>query len=531
MSLNRRLHLWLLGQDPQSTYFPKYALRPLTQSLKKLLVQYGSLLPDPIRVCKIALALLDKWEIGGRVMSELFIPVMQSVFENPDPNVLSTARALFDSMDPAMIWAELFLWIEKGRVTMLIWVVDKFNLREEEMLIRHIPQVLLHILCLLRGKVLTGSDWFMLCQKLIQLVPSRAFLSAKGIDLGPDLVDSNLTSFVREYYTKISGQAGMDASLPESIKGMYFHRHILSIFTSFGEQNDTPAIILEWTRLLEHGVKIVPPLPVFSFVLVLDRLCRYLNEQESFELLGRAIETTIALVQYGHIGKSVVQSQSEINASTFIHVLWKSLDPEQAKHHVESVTYLWSLTSFLSTATVEDLLVQEIEKFSHTEEAKHQVCARFSTLWRHAGDRGGAAAILTKSMMLMLSYLKASEGSAGRVGVEKWLASLGSSAHRYVRPRFNLTASMFDIIFSKLLEDPLLRLPCEREHKDITVSVTLFKSGEDDLSVLSYHLSLLLQIFRFGNQNLRAVCADDKAVLDPSRLELLEKSIHLSGPS
>jgi hypothetical protein len=83
---------------------------------------------------------------------------------------------------------------------------------------------------------------------------------------------------------------------------------------------------------------------------------------------------------------------------------------------------------------------------------------------------------------------------------------------------------MFDIIFSKLLEDKLLRLPSEREYKEIIVLVTPCSPDSDDLTTLSYHLDLLLEIFRFGNQNLRAVCADDKAVLDPSRLELLEKS-------
>jgi hypothetical protein len=88
---------------------------------------------------------------------------------------------------------------------------------------------------------------------------------------------------------------------------------------------------------------------------------------------------------------------------------------------------------------------------------------------------------------------------------------------------------MFDIIFSKLLEDQLLRLPLLKEYKDITVLVTPCSPDSDDLATLSYHLDLLLDIFRFGNRNLRAVCADDRAVLDPSRLELLEKSSSFSN--
>jgi hypothetical protein len=145
-------------------------------------------------------------------------------------------------------------------------------------------------------------------------------------------------------------------------------------------------------------------------------------------------------------------------------------------------------------------------------------------LWKHAVDRSGTAAILTKAMMLILRFLKGEEGTSGRTGVERWLAGLGNSAHRYSHSN-NPDSRMFDIIFSKLLEDQLLRSPVLREYKDITVLATASIPGSDDLTTLSYHLDLLLEIFRFGNQNLRAVCADDRAVLDPSRLELLEKSI------
>ena len=84
---------------------------------------------------------------------------------------------------------------------------------------------------------------------------------------------------------------------------------------------------------------------------------------------------------------------------------------------------------------------------------------------------------------------------------------------------------MFDIIFTMLLEDRLLRAPVQREYKDIVVSVSPCLAESNDVLTLSYHLDLLLDIFRLGNENLRSVCSDDKAVLDPSRLELLEKSL------
>jgi hypothetical protein len=80
---------------------------------------------------------------------------------------------------------------------------------------------------------------------------------------------------------------------------------------------------------------------------------------------------------------------------------------------------------------VETLLANEIDQLSQTEEDKAQACARFSVLWKHSVDRSGTAAVLTKAVMLVLRFLKGDEGSAGRTGVERWLAGLGNSAHRY----------------------------------------------------------------------------------------------------
>src|SRR5579871_1764922 len=65
VSLIRRLYTWLLGPDGQADYFPQYGLQALSSALRQLLASQDNLLPDPIRVSKISLALLDKWEVGG----------------------------------------------------------------------------------------------------------------------------------------------------------------------------------------------------------------------------------------------------------------------------------------------------------------------------------------------------------------------------------------------------------------------------------------------------------------------------------
>ena len=525
MSLNRRLYVWLLGPESTSTYFTTHALTPLSQALKKLLIPNDTLLPDPARVCRISLALLDKWEIGGHISPQIFTSVIESIIQKRDSSVLSSARALFDSMDPAVIWSELFEWVEGKRVDLLNWTINNFNLREEEMLVRHIPQVLLYILCRLRKGELHGREWFVICGKLVALLPSRAFTSAKGIELGTvEGSDDRLTSFVREYYRKIRDNAGVDAPLPDSIKGTYFHEYLLRIFVSVGDKGIqiSPEAKLHWAVLLRDASTIVPPLKGIDFTSALESLHSCLLENGSFQLLRTIIELVVNLTQYRHMDKELFQpadagdfeaAVTSSISSTFIRLLWRNLAPDRAAYHVEAVSYIWTLTALLSATTVEDLLAFEVQSSSRTEDEQSQTCAKFSVLWKHAVDRTGTAAVLTKSMMLILRFLKGAESSPGRTGVERWLASLGSSAHR-----------MFDIIFSRLLEDPLLRLPVQREYKDIIALVTPASPESDDLTSLSYHLDLLLEILKFGNQNLRIVCAEDKAVLDPSRLELLEKN-------
>ena len=533
MSLNRRLYVWLLGPSSTSTYFTTFALGPLSSALKKLLIANNTLAPDPARVCRISLALLDKWEIGGHIFPQVFTEVVEAIMQGREGGAaVSSARALFDSMDPAVIWAELFNWVENRRVDLLNWAIDNFNLREEEMLIRHIPQVLLYILCRLRGNELKGRDLFVICGKLIRLLPSRSFTSTKGVELGTMGDYGSLTDFVREYYHKVRENVGVDdAKLPDSIKGTYFHAYLLRIFTSIGDDSAQLSYeaTLQWAALLRDSGATIPPLTDVDFCLTVGKFhsCLHYYSDRNFELLRTLIEMLVNLTQYRHIDKAaflptrrVIPEPGQI-CQTFIPLLWKNLAPDRAAYHVESVSYIWILTSLLSATTVEDALAQEAEKSWHsedeydeqTEEEQAQVCAKFAVLWKHAVDRTGTAAVLTRPMMVILSFLKGEESSLGRTGVERWLASLGSSAHR-----------MFDIIFLRLLEDPLFRPPVQREYKDITALVTPASPESDDLTSLSYHLDLLLEILKFGSQNLRIVCAEDKAVLDPSRLELLEKN-------
>lgn len=443
MSLNKRLYIWLLGPESQSSYFCKYALGPLTDGLKKLLIQQSHFLPDPIRVSKIALALQDKWEVGGYIAPAIFTPVMETVYATADSAALPSARAFFDSTEPAIIWAGLIEWIDQDRVVMLDWVIDNFNLREEEMLIQHVPQVLLHILCLLSRNELQGSQWFVVAGKLVKLLPSRVFTTSHGEELSPDLTDVEVNNFVREYYSKVRANVGIDSPKSESIKGTYFQKHLLRLFRSVGEASDcqTTNHTEDWIALLRDALRYIPPIPDFDLTPILGNLRGLLlRDPDNFNLLSTSIEATISLVRHRHIYTHELQpledyqtsdNQLILISSTYIHLLWRNLAADRAARHVESVNYIWSFTALLPTALVETLLAKEVEPSFASDNGKAQACANFAVLWRHAVDKSGTAAVLTKAMMLILQFLKGEEGSLGRTGVERWLASLGNSAHRY----------------------------------------------------------------------------------------------------
>ena len=205
MSLNRRLWTWFLGPEissapddstpsspdssptisparnhkpqlSQSQYFERYGLAPLVSSVLKM-VNDTSLNPtEKARPFRICLSLMDRWEIGGLVVPQLFLPAMESVWryqrlatsKGAVDEVLRSANVFFDAIESSLIWAELTeIVIEalkniatkpkevdslspKDRLALVLFLISSFNIREEEMLALHIPLLTLALTVSLR---------------------------------------------------------------------------------------------------------------------------------------------------------------------------------------------------------------------------------------------------------------------------------------------------------------------------------------------------------------------------------------------
>ena len=205
MSLNRRLWTWFLGPEgssgpddsvpsspdssptiipaknnnpqlSQTEYFKHYGLAPLVSSILKVIADDSLKPPEKARPFRICLSLMDRWEIGGLVVPQIFLPAMESVWRYQKlatskealEEVLRSANVFFDAIESSLIWAELTEIAigalktkdpKAGKVDSLrsedcldlvLFVVTSFNIREDEMLAIHIPMVTLALIVSLR---------------------------------------------------------------------------------------------------------------------------------------------------------------------------------------------------------------------------------------------------------------------------------------------------------------------------------------------------------------------------------------------
>lgn len=182
VSLNRRLWAWLLGPEPaghdgdnapssptsvaasedpfngqhvsRTQYFETLGLTPLTRALLSL-IQRNSLSPvERARPFRICLSLMDKEDIGGFVVPELFLPVINSARTYKEKaatkadfsEVLRSAGQFFNGFNSGLIWGEVFRLIAQAtslgsaseaerldKLTLVNFIISHFNVSHEDL--------------------------------------------------------------------------------------------------------------------------------------------------------------------------------------------------------------------------------------------------------------------------------------------------------------------------------------------------------------------------------------------------------------
>ena len=116
LSLNRRLHSWLLGpgekSEKQIEYLKENALELLNSTLKEDMVSPSGEYADS-RPFKIFISLLDKWEIGAALSEVLVYDAFKAIKNlaeaapEGEEDISMTANTLYEAVEPHIIWKRL----------------------------------------------------------------------------------------------------------------------------------------------------------------------------------------------------------------------------------------------------------------------------------------------------------------------------------------------------------------------------------------------------------------------------------------
>lgn len=451
MSLNRRLWAWLLGPEPghaendgaqetpssptetqhyiasRTGYFEEFGLQALSQALLGMINNDQKLAPvERARPYRICLSLMDRWEIGGLVVPEVFMPIIDSVrnykaqatSKTDFDEVLRSACVFFDGVESGLIYGEIIGLLARAigpgtatsaerldKISLVNFIISNFNIREEEMVTIHAPLAVLFILCILstaeelhRSRARTDPQFTKLSEAalhvaatLLDLVPSRAFPpeadSTNTEPPSPLKADSKILDGISSFY--LNDQGNIDIAAPP------FHARrvgeILLMKASLLNREGlvTPALRSDLpvkVRILILLLLKIPGAYQLDGVPILATIRKGLGKAPPIKFA--ALSAMLSLATHLYTSELVTMSQlSELVVPLVRHV-WAYLSSSDPRYHVEAVRCLWQLQSALSSqnraieAAISGLMIEQNVNGSFSERPS-EPGRTFGVLWSH----------------------------------------------------------------------------------------------------------------------------------------------------
>ena len=462
MSLNRRLWSWFLGPEPssepngisngpnsprstdalsptqntvlhQTRHFERFGLKPLVQGIFSMIAKESKIPVERTKPLRISLSLMDRWEIGSLVVPKVFLPAVQSVWtyqsaqasEESKAEVLKSANAFFDGVESSLIWSELFGVLSKAldprtlsssnahnMLQMVDFIVNNFDIREEEMQLVHMPLALVMVIFRLL-RVLDGST-----SPLILGVESPIFYSLKIANRILELIPSHALAVDTETTTKQP-----PASLPlaplkflESVEEFYSkQRRQIDVGRPFAQSEIGQTLLKNCFTLMESLIKINAPRSNLELESAVSLLVATIRKVPNFKPDLHTLLSTLA----GEKGKGTYKERAPIPFAitaakvsvleaicssshsiswldaqgsnrvfpALLHEIWHALSPFRPKYNVEAVRCIWKLYSIcvdrqMITSTIVTLMVESrLESFENFIAAEN--ARKFFTIWSH----------------------------------------------------------------------------------------------------------------------------------------------------
>ncbi|CAK7216411.1 hypothetical protein SCUCBS95973_002803 [Sporothrix curviconia] len=461
MSLNRRLMAWLLGPtpvtgdtesalespsfpdsknagfrlSPKTSYFEENGLQAMTQALLSMVQSHpGSTPAERARPYRICLSLMDRWEIGGLVVPEVFMPIVDSVrkFKAEAPTkadfneVLRSAGVFFDGVESGLIYSEMLGLVAQAigpggtlsaeeradKLALVKFIIAHFNVREDEMATVHAPLSALSILCMLediqKRASTAGSDAITehaiqaltIAADFLDIVPKSA-LSARaasgekakgagGQQHKPqlDLPNAEVLKEIRDFY--VNEQGSLDTTSPpygpQSVGELLLQKACSISRQSLLDATDGADLPLK-SRVLLTLLDKIPLSTAFNVPDLLSALHSRLSrdgDATTFTTFSSILSTSINL----HLSERISTNELSSLVPPLVARAWKFLSASEPKYHVETVRNLWLLQTALGTtnrdieAAISQLMIQADTKGTFATR-NADPGRNFGVLWLH----------------------------------------------------------------------------------------------------------------------------------------------------
>ena len=504
MSLNRRLWTWLLGPEPvhnenesglesptsivgdpmaaasssRTRYFEEYGLQPLTNALLKMIARDSTNSVERAKPFRICLSLMDRWEIGGLVVPDIFLPVVDSVrkfkgqasLKAEFSEVLRSASVFFDGVESGLIWGEIIGLIAQAigqgklstkerldKLSLVNFIIAHFNVREEEMLLVHAPLTTLTILSMLEDAKEKSKNLpedagipqdvsrlaLSIALDLVDLIPDRAFQTRPSTSQSTstthdeshtqNMANLDILQKIKTFY--VQDQGNLDAFPPPySFRDVseLLLREAGSITCQSLSDSVSSADAGLKTKLLVMMVSKVPRVSSLDSSKLLLSMHERLTSPCRVPFLVLTSITSLATSLFSASYISAVELSSLVEP--LVRQAWLHLSASQPKYHVETVRCLWQLQTTLSMQN------REIEAAICSIMIEHDVGGTFAI---RDADPGRSFSILwTHTLQDNAGHTdrRASKASSN----ENRVAGFGSYEVMLARPLFLLLDALLD---------------------------------------------------------------------------------------
>lgn len=465
MSLNRRLWTWFLGPDSsrqnpdsvsspteredgilsdsqraeaQSEYFERYGLRSLVSSIRKSLLNDSAIPLVAARPFRICLSLMDRWEIGGLVVPLIFWEALESVWrfqrtvssKESFAEVLRSATVFFDGIESDLIWRKIIKVLQfsfhveqsqlqqmRERLDLVLFVVTKFNMQEEEMLLIHIPTAALLLLLGIQnqqGQPLMQQDegfvsllekLLTICSHLVDLISSRAlaFKSDQKWNISiptpnklGETENEKLVKDIKVFYEREGRSIGNGASpiLLENL-GRHLLNNAIKIVVDDLTSSEASYTLKLKLAILERLARKFPSLRDWDLEDLLNALrgaSKDLAAQVIDPMRFEQVLSILSALEALHFVLPTARWQSDYRIRRIIpdltNSMWSLLSPSRLEYNVEAARCIFRLRNISPESELVESSITALMIGSEADARKQKLnieaARRFLSLWTHS---------------------------------------------------------------------------------------------------------------------------------------------------